>query len=487
MAQPVRDFLKSRLGALPCSRFRVHCALSPCFITFKLFRHKIYSLLRENIQNIFHKRQQYQLLFHSDQIPPGALPSQLLGFLEEFYSCSHAIPRDDKAQFSRGNPPLPNIDRAFQEKVWGWLAKHPDVSVGKDRSGNKLTLTEVESRNARLSNGAGGVEQQPEEPGKKLNGAAQNSSKLTVTVALSRSWIALTGHRPDNSRVSPFDFALLSIIATRKENGILQPDLVKESGQDKRSVPKRTDTLSRNGYIEKRPILVRGLNTSILILRKFAPSSQDSLAKGVEPPKKYKAPTTMGGVDNHAIDMLEVVHALFALLKDVKIIVFVDLKQKMNMMDPWRSKTLAKTVRKWESLGFVKRVKAELRYEHGQSSRPGLYNCVKLLREPAFQDIEKFYSSHGRLTADDLQGTTAEGENLDGDEEAGDLSEMQNMNPDPPTAIMIKVTEVRKTIPQWTPDRNITNMIFDIIDQSGSNGISSMVCFRVNKSIDGSS
>jgi hypothetical protein len=39
----------------------------------------------------------------------------------------------------------PVVDRAFQEDIWALLTKHPDVSVGRDRSFNGLPLSDIES------------------------------------------------------------------------------------------------------------------------------------------------------------------------------------------------------------------------------------------------------------------------------------------------------------------------------------------------------
>jgi transcription factor C subunit 3 len=64
-------------------------------------------------------------------------------------------------------------------------------------------------------------------------------------------------------------FILLSIIAAHGADGIYQPELVRLSGQDKRSVPHRTDELAKAGYIEKTPITLRGLRTSLCVHKRF--------------------------------------------------------------------------------------------------------------------------------------------------------------------------------------------------------------------------
>ena len=45
----------------------------------------------------------------------------------------------------------PVVDRAFQEDIWALLTKHPNVSVGRDRSFNGLPLSDIESTYAGTS------------------------------------------------------------------------------------------------------------------------------------------------------------------------------------------------------------------------------------------------------------------------------------------------------------------------------------------------
>ena len=91
-------------------------------------------------------------------------------------------------------------------------------------------------------------------------------------------WHALAGHGPDPNKIKALDFACLSMIAARGSKGIYQHELVKLSGQDKRSLPARTDRLHNDGYIEKTRAAFQQLqprkivNTSHLILKRFAKS-----------------------------------------------------------------------------------------------------------------------------------------------------------------------------------------------------------------------
>lgn len=73
-------------------------------------------------------------------------------------------------------------------------------------------------------------------------------------------------------------FQCLQIIGRHREEGILQTELTRLSGQDKRSVPSRTNLLSKRGYIEKISVLA-SRNTSKLTLTKFV-ARRDQSTKG---------------------------------------------------------------------------------------------------------------------------------------------------------------------------------------------------------------
>lgn len=102
-------------------------------------------------------------------------------------------------------------------------------------------------------------------------------------------WHALAGHGPDLSKIKSLDFICLSIIAASGPKGILQNDLVRISGQDKRSLPARTDRLHNGGYIEKQRVRVqlvnpqRWVNTSKCSLKRFVKSNSDQKQQTSDP------------------------------------------------------------------------------------------------------------------------------------------------------------------------------------------------------------
>lgn len=219
-----------------------------------------------------------------------------------------------------------NVDRPFLEQVWTWLVKNPDVRLGNHAGHKQLTLSEVEARNAAieqseqsvpitretdlletvapsLASNAPAIIQDDENTqinkttettgAEAKDAAVPQRSKLNAEIRLfaseSRMWHTLAGHGPDFSKVKSLDFICLSIIAASGPKGILQHDLVKISGQDKRSLPARTDRLRDGGYVEKRRVCVqlfnpkRLLNTSQCILKRFVNSESDLTQQTSDP------------------------------------------------------------------------------------------------------------------------------------------------------------------------------------------------------------
>ena len=130
-------------------------------------------------------------------------------------------------------------------------------------------------------------------------------------------WHTFTGHGVDYQKVQLLEFKLLCIIGGSKEKGIVQPDLIKFSGQDKRSVPKRTDKLQDYGYIVKRPIIWNGMRTSHCTLRRLTNtsiiSSDDDL--------RYEK--------CHSLDMNRFLDNLFTILEEKRLVPLLELRMSL--------------------------------------------------------------------------------------------------------------------------------------------------------------
>ncbi|KAJ5122371.1 hypothetical protein N7526_009308 [Penicillium atrosanguineum] len=346
------------------------------------------------------------------------------------------------------------VDRPFKVKVWSWLTRNPEVSVGRNGEWNSLSLDEAEELDTQFkkSSQAGNTDE-------SQDGAPPGpSSQFRIFVSTERMWFAIAGHEPDDNKVPNSEFALLSIIASHGANGVAQTELVKLSGQDKRSVPKRTDALVRKGYIEKRAIQIKAARTSLCTLRRF---SQSVIGEAND----------QNSQDRPMIDFAEFINNLFEILKKYSIITRNDLKRKLDFNDNWRWRILSRALRKFERIGVIKRVRAQSQYDR-------LHPCVMLLREPTERDMEKFhdYSRNDIIKSD---GDTVE---LDDDMEMDDVGQATHLGAEEDEVVVKQeenIVDAGRTIPAWTPDRIAGNQLFELIDRAGTTGITNANINRV--------
>lgn len=338
------------------------------------------------------------------------------------------------------------VDRRFQEKVWSWLAKNPEVSIGENGECNALSLSDVERR----------VNDAP-----NSEHTAQN--QIRVFVSKERTWLAITGHEPDENKLLATEFALLSIIASRKADGIAQTELVKLSGQDKRSVPKRTDQLQQKGYIEKRAVQIKSTRTSLCTLRKFMQAEQSST----------ETTKDQSSGQPQVIDYKEFSKQLFSILREHEIISRVDLKKILGFADRWRWRILSRALRKFERIGVLKRVKAMSQFSENDKH---YFACVKLIREPTEKDLELFHEFSRGISTNLEQDDNAE---LDEDVEPTDATrESPLLNNGEMLNVMKReeeTDEAGRILPLWTPDQTIHNLILDVVENAGTEGIMNQV------------
>lgn len=145
-----------------------------------------------------------------------------------------------------------------------------------------------------------------------------NTSTPRLFASQNRIWQALTGHGIDLKKVPLMEFVLLSLIASHGEAGVTQPDLTVLSGQDKRSVPHRTDELCRKGYIEKRPVQSGKLRTSLCVHKKFVSDDHFLTSGKVEDVFQYKKFVLSGFV-----------HLLYNTLKDAGVVPTRDIRNRL--------------------------------------------------------------------------------------------------------------------------------------------------------------
>ncbi|KAJ6062084.1 uncharacterized protein N7446_006204 [Penicillium canescens] len=346
---------------------------------------------------------------------------------------------------SRDGTHQQNVDRRFQAKVWSWLTKNPEVSVGQKTEFNHLTLDEAEQLDSQA-------------PEAEPNADQNHQSHLRIFVSSERTWFAITGHEPDESKVMPLELVLLSIIASRKSEGIVQPELVKLSGQDKRSVPTRTDKLQAKGYIDKRPVQIRGSRTSLCTLKRFLRSTANE-GNGQSPEQSQ----AMAMIDFDAFN-----DKLFEILREHQIVTRNDLKRLLGFDDPWRWRILSRAIRKYERIGVLKRVRAKSQYEK-------LHPCIKLQREPTETDLKMFHEF--KLDVLDNNGVRDLG---DIDQDELDIAGKRELEADEGALNLIRehVEDVGRMVPSWNPERNTHNQMFDIIERTGTSGMTNQEVAR---------
>lgn len=164
------------------------------------------------------------------------------------------------------------------EQTWNSLVENPDVFV--------VHIDEEKTDEPHLSDTASQPLVQPQATSALAQVFATHINERLRTTE-DRIWFALTDHGVDHRRIPPKEFECLKVIAAAGPEGILQPDVMRATGQDKRSVPKRTDTLQKRGLITKEICVAQGIKTSILRFKKYTVHTSD----------EHGAPSQLPAVD----------------------------------------------------------------------------------------------------------------------------------------------------------------------------------------------
>jgi len=174
------------------------------------------------------------------------------------------------------------------------------------------------------------------------------------------------------------------------------------------------------------------------------------------------------------VDFTVFLDKLFKCLREFQVITRNDLKDKLGLEDRWRSKILTRAIRKLETIGCVRRVRAISQYASITKSR---YPAVILVREPNANDLKLFHNESRSLV-------TFLGHEDNDNMEADDAQEPEDGIQKPTESVPrlgvdaakdVYLEDIGRVIPQWTPDRNLPNIIFSIVDQAGPKGISNLV------------
>lgn len=131
-------------------------------------------------------------------------------------------------------------------------------------------------------------------------------------------------------------------------------------------------------------------------------------------------------------------------------------------------------MRQIEHIGCARKVYAR---RHGDGKRSRRLLCLKLLREPVEADCVAFLAGGARSDyPDNIDARASDAESEDELEGSTNILVDHQAEKDEPVGQELE--EDGRLVSQWTPVRHSNNMIFDIVDATGTEGISTKVRAR---------
>ena len=133
-------------------------------------------------------------------------------------------------------------------------------------------------------------------------------------------------------------------------------------------------------------------------------------------------------------------------------------------------------MRKLEYIGCIRRVRAAPEAATGKRT----YQCIKLIREPEDPDWrltrDRSFVGGLALPKEAIGAADVDAESDDNLDEREDrlLSANQPYELDGPAGDRSNLRELGRVLPQWLPGKLPTNLIFDVVEASGIEGISTM-------------
>ncbi|KAF2646184.1 hypothetical protein P280DRAFT_415198 [Massarina eburnea CBS 473.64] len=461
----------------------------------------------------------------------GADSKDFRRFVDDYFGNSPKIHVDGPAKQSASNAASVPLHPSFYEKAWNWVVTHPDIRIFDGEKVYHLSLSGLESlergaaetgqvetpeRNVApyrpipsaiqqlqpsgaLSSLGGSLRERilaessqttpkytpqvqavpsstapsivthhaahdssvraPRKTPEGVQVAAPKFDELSSSIktprifaSQNRVWQTITGHSMDLKKVPTMEFICLCVIAAHGPGGILQPDLVRITGQDKRSVPKRTDDLADKGYIEKKPIQSSKMRTSLCVHKKFVKSGHF-----LTQPKSFG---DVFGAQNKFVPS-GFLYLLHKLLTDTPVVPMRDLRKRMGVpANIWNGRGVRSLINRLAQTEYIKRVLAP------KKGSGKMLVCIKLLRDPTEGDIKnlKFRRNHSeRAQPEEILEEDAENDVMDRDM---DLSLIDDVDSEPDGHF----DDDYRIPPQWTPDRLLTNLMFDATVIAGPDG-----------------
>lgn len=137
---------------------------------------------------------------------------------------------------------------------------------------------------------------------------------------------------------------------------------------------------------------------------------------------------------------------------------------------PWPKRLFASHLRRLESIGCIKQVRARPDIE---ATTPFLFRCVKYIRDPEGKEWQPIqYPARNRLK--DVAAEATEPDASIDEEQDYQLEEAQYLARH---GAGHNLEEVDRQIPQWSADGTLSNLLYDLIHAAGEKGLSTMVSY----------
>ncbi|KAL2263002.1 hypothetical protein VTK26DRAFT_8668 [Humicola hyalothermophila] len=358
---------------------------------------------------------------------------------------------------------LSDAEMSSARWAWDWLRSRPQILINGNKRWNRLELSEALALPEAEPTDAGAPNESQQEKGQRSKKTLTTRPRIHPSEDL--VWQTLTRHGVDYKRVPALEWACLQGIATARSEGILQSDLRRLVGQDKRSLPKRTDSLARKGYIAKRTVVVQKMKTSRLWLIDFAPPdvrtetqgldlSAETLSKDLEPVQWHQRWT------GNNIDMDALGKTVVGIVKAFNVIRYSDLRSKMGVVGKrWQMKTLAKNCQRLVDLGVLKYTAASF-----PGSRKVFKDCLKFIKDPSMDEWEVFLAT-GKKTSQYSDPT-------------------RHREPKPNALALYGKTggsgqkrdddrsKMKRIFSGWAPEKPLAQTVFEVIQSAGPEGAS---------------
>lgn len=343
--------------------------------------------------------------------------------------------------------------------------------MGRDKEGNALSLDQLESQEAKLLQSS--QNQQVESGKQKAVKDSNGPSPLRIWTTRDRVWKTLTGHGVDFKRIPPMEFTALSFIAAAGQKGILQPVLIHRTGQDKRSLPKRTDNLAKNGYIDKKTVMLKSQKTSLLRLARWA----------------FMETSEVFGNGRLVLDNF--LHNLCQWVKEGESIPLSEVEEKLDCAAPgWEKTMLWRALERLDIIGVIERFH---RITHLPTKKDPTKSTATL-RKPKFirlkcMPTEEHKQRYYKITGKDrdafrqrleMQDAEAKNEHAEYGKDDEDYPSVDAPEAAPDSSLLshaIGQNERKQATLQWNPDLPYTNNMVNVLAQGDLGGMSTMVSY----------